>query len=38
MRRDQQIRLRHLTPQRGEFIKDDGERVVDGHGRQVATA
>jgi arsenate reductase len=24
--------------QRGEFIKEDGERVVDEHGRRVATA
>jgi arsenate reductase len=27
-----------LPPQRGEFIKEDGERVVDQHGRRVATA
>lgn len=27
-----------LPPQRGEFIKEDGERVVDSHGRRVATA
>ena len=27
-----------LPPQRGEFVKDDGERVVDEHGRRVATA
>ncbi|MBS7700392.1 MULTISPECIES: arsenate reductase (glutaredoxin) [unclassified Chelatococcus] len=27
-----------LPPQRGEFIKEDGERVVDEHGRRVATA
>jgi arsenate reductase len=26
-----------LPPQRGEFIKEDGERVVDEHGRRVAT-
>jgi arsenate reductase len=26
-----------LPPQQGEFIKEDGERVVDQHGRQVAT-
>ena len=25
-------------PQRGEFFKEDGERVVDEHGRQVASA
>lgn len=27
-----------LPGQQGEFIKEDGERVVDGHGRRVATA
>lgn len=27
-----------LPPQRGEFVKEDGERVVDEHGRRVATA
>lgn len=27
-----------LPPQRGEFIKEDGERVVDEHGRRIATA
>lgn len=27
-----------LPPQRGEFIKEDGERVVDEHGRRVASA
>jgi len=26
-----------LPPQQGEFVKEDGERVVDGHGRRVAT-
>ena len=26
------------TAQRGEFIKEDGERVIDEHGRRVATA
>ncbi len=25
-------------PQRGQFIKEDGERVIDDHGRRVATA
>jgi arsenate reductase len=25
------------APQRGEFIKEDGERVIDEHGRRVAT-
>lgn len=27
-----------LPPQRAEFVKEDGERVVDEHGRRVATA
>ena len=27
-----------LPPQHGQFIKEDGERVVDDHGRRVATA
>jgi arsenate reductase len=27
-----------LPPQRGAFVKEDGERVVDEHGRRVATA
>src|SRR5215207_4037132 len=27
-----------LPPQQGAFVKEDGERVVDKHGRQVATA
>ena len=27
-----------LPPQRGEFIKEDGERFIDEHGRRVATA
>lgn len=27
-----------LPPQRGEFIKEDGEHVIDEHGRRVATA
>jgi arsenate reductase len=27
-----------LPPQRGEFFKENGERVVDAHGRRVATA
>ena len=27
-----------LPPQRGEFFKEDGERVVDEKGRRVATA
>ncbi|KQP79310.1 arsenate reductase (glutaredoxin) [Methylobacterium sp. Leaf117] len=29
----------HLLPvQQGEFVKEDGERVVDEHGRRIATA
>lgn len=27
-----------LPPQQGEFVKEDGERVIDAHGRRVATA
>ena len=27
-----------LPPQRGAFVKEDGERVIDEHGRRVATA
>jgi len=27
-----------LPPQQGEFVKEDGERVVDEHGRRIATA
>jgi arsenate reductase len=27
-----------LRPLRGEFVKEDGERVIDEHGRRVATA
>lgn len=27
-----------LPPQQGEFIKEDGERVIDEHGRLIATA
>lgn len=27
-----------LPPQQGEFFKEDGERIVDQHGRRVATA
>lgn len=27
-----------LPPQQGEFVKEDGERVVDEHGRRVGTA
>ena len=27
-----------LPPQQGEFVKEDGERVVDEHGRRLASA
>lgn len=27
-----------LPPQRGEFVKEDGERMIDEHGRRVASA
>ena len=27
-----------LPPQQGEFLKEDGERIVDEHGRRVASA
>jgi arsenate reductase len=27
-----------LPPQQGEFVKEDGERIIDEHGRRVATA
>ena len=27
-----------LPPQQGKFVKEDGERVIDEHGRRVATA
>ena len=30
--------LELLPQQQGEFVKEDGERVVDEHGRRVATA
>jgi arsenate reductase len=30
--------LELLPPQQGPFIKENGERVIDGHGRRVATA
>jgi arsenate reductase len=30
--------LELLPPQQSEFVKEDGERVVDEHGRRVATA
>ena len=36
--RPSELVLELLPPQQGEFFKEDGERVVDEHGRQVATA
>jgi arsenate reductase len=36
--RPSELVLDLLPPQRGEFFKEDGERVVDEHGRRVATA
>jgi arsenate reductase (glutaredoxin) len=38
LRRPSELVLDLLPPQRGQFIKEDGERVVDDHGRRVATA
>jgi arsenate reductase len=35
--RPSEIVLELLPPQRGEFFKEDGERVVDERGRRVAT-
>ena len=36
--RPSEVVLDLLPPQQGEFVKEDGERVVDEHGRRVATA
>ncbi len=36
--RPSELVLDLLPPQWGEFVKEDGERVVDEHGRRVATA
>lgn len=36
--RPSELVLDLLPPQQSEFIKEDGERVVDEHGRRVATA
>jgi len=36
--RPSELVLDLLPPQLGEFFKEDGERVIDEHGRQVATA
>ncbi|GLS45890.1 arsenate reductase (glutaredoxin) [Methylobacterium brachythecii] len=36
--RPSEVVLDLLPSQQGEFVKEDGERVVDEHGRRVATA
>ena len=36
--RPSEVVLDVLPEQQGEFVKEDGERVVDEHGRRVATA
>ena len=36
--RPSEVVLDLLPPQQGEFVKEDGERVVDESGRRVATA
>jgi arsenate reductase (glutaredoxin) len=36
--RPSEVVLDLLPPQQGEFVKEDGERVVDEHGRWVGTA
>ncbi|MDO9429236.1 MAG: arsenate reductase (glutaredoxin) [Methylobacterium sp.] len=36
--RPSEVVLDLLPEQQGEFVKEDGERVVDEHGRRVATA
>ena len=36
--RPSELVLDLLPPQQGEFIKEDGERVVDEHGHRIATA
>ncbi len=36
--RPSELVLDLLPPQRGEFAKEDGERVIDEHGRRVASA
>jgi len=35
--RPSELVLDLLPPQHGEFVKEDGERVIDEHGRRVAT-
>ena len=36
--RPSEVVLDLLPPQQGEFVKEDGERVVDEHGRRVSAA
>ena len=36
--RPSEVVLDLLPAQQGEFVKEDGERVVDEHGRRIATA
>jgi arsenate reductase len=36
--RPSEVVLDFLPVQQGEFVKEDGERVVDEHGRRIATA
>ncbi len=36
--RPSELVLDLLPPQRGEFFKEDGEQVIDAHGRRVASA
>jgi arsenate reductase (glutaredoxin) len=36
--RPSELVIELLPPQQGEFFKEDGERVVDEHGRRVASA
>jgi arsenate reductase (glutaredoxin) len=36
--RPSELVLDLLPPQQGEFVKEDGERVIDEHGQRVATA
>lgn len=36
--RPSEVVLDLVPPQRGEFLKEDGERIIDEHGRRVASA
>ncbi len=36
--RPSELVIELLPPQQGEFFKEDGERIVDEHGRRVASA